>query len=426
MPSENSGVQLLAMLLPALATVCAAPSGVPADESVNHSAPTSADEWSLSAGTKRMPATEGQHRATIFLNFGGALLTGGSDASRDQAACVDGELEYPRFGGTEEEALEVVALVSEAVEPFGIRVAYLERPPAYLPYSMVMIGGYPTDFGISAAAASLSCTTDCTDRWWRDTALVFDGSTVQVAASTVFELGRFSGLEPTATPGDFMYPVAGGDQWLDECAPYSDSTAYCPMAHDVFCDGGAQNSYAEFLEYFGENSPDTTPPSVEITEPMNGARFEPGEPFSVDVEVSDDFNGFGWQIVIEELDEQVPAVDHETSWDLALPEGEYTIRVDAIDHDRNENSDTIRIVVGPPQAGEEEETDAGTGTSTGETPDPPSEATSSGSDTDGETGDEGAPLGGPEGGCAVSNDDPRGRGFALLGLFFVALRRRRR
>ena len=130
------------------------------------------------------------HRATIFLNFFGGEMTGGTNASLMQSNCIQGTRQYPGFAGSEAMALAIIETFQSKLEPYGIRVAYEEAPPPELPYQMVMMGGKPGDVGFQNGTLGVSCSSDCGDRWWRDTTLAFTASSNQttVLATTALLL----------------------------------------------------------------------------------------------------------------------------------------------------------------------------------------------------------------------------------------------
>lgn len=63
------------------------------------------------------------------------------------------------------------------------------------------------------------------------------------------------------------------------------------------------------MAYFGANSPDITPPTINITAPS----------------------------------EDVVMLDPGEVWELSFTEGTYTVRIEAIDHDRDEGSDEVQL-----------------------------------------------------------------------------------
>jgi MYXO-CTERM domain-containing protein len=389
------------------------------------------------------------HRATIFLNFFGGEMTGGTNASLMQSNCIQGTRQYPGFVGSEAMALAIIETFQSKLEPYGVRVAYEEAPPPELPYQMVMMGGKPGDVGFQNGTLGVSCSSDCGDRWWRDTTLAFTASSNQttiLATTALQEAAHAFGLGHIDGSNHIMYPFAtsGAKVWSTECTIYNDATGgiNCKPTHDIWCGGGAQNDDAELMAYFGSNTPDTEAPVVEIVSPPDGLEIEAGGSVEVEANITDNHDGAGWKIMIYkdgELVEDKPSFLFESKWPLSgLPAGEYLIRVQAIDHDRNIGADEVTVHVGTPSSsGTGSDTDAsggsdtdasgtggtgGTGGTDGSDGSDGSAGTVGGSATAGETaGDED-----PEGCACVSGERPASGGLWLLAGLLGLLGRRRR
>ncbi len=303
--------------------------------------------------------TEPPHRSTIFLNFFGDTLQPGNNADLNQSPCLGGELEYPGFGGTQQQALALIQVFETQMAPYGVRIAYEERPPGHLPYAMVMMGGTPGLLGLPGGVLGVSCSPDCGDAWWRDLTFAFTASP-NVGNDDAEELGTIALHEAAHAFGlghidgntNVMFPfVTANSTWADSCTPYNTATGgvNCQFVHDEFCGDQAlmQDTNAELLAYFGTNSVDMEPPVVEILSPEDGVELEVGASVMVEASVSDNHEGFGWKLVLPEAGQEAIAYEGETQWPLGnLPEGVYTIRVEAIDHERNEAFDEVTIYVG--------------------------------------------------------------------------------
>lgn len=369
------------------------------------------------------------HRQTIFLNFFGGTMTSGTNASEMQSACIKFQtVEYPAYIGTNQAALAIIQIFENAVEPFGVRIAYKAAPPKHLPYSMVMMGGKPGVIGLPQGVLGVSCSLDCGETWWRDATFAFteESNNVQTLGTTALqEAAHAWGLDHIDGQQNIMYPYAtlGDKVWADTCTPYNNATGPigCDYVHDEFCgeNAGKQNDVAELTAYFGPNSVDTVPPTVTLLKPLDGATFQPGDEVLVEATVTDDFEGYGWHFTIPEADIDIPAYNGETSWTIKPPKGVYTVRVEGVDHDRNIGfaEATIYVGVEPPP-------DTTGDMSTGE----PTTSESAGS---GGSGGESETLGAtggepPEKGCACAAEGPSSLSAALLGLLGLGLGRRRR
>lgn len=302
--------------------------------------------------------SEDPHRASVFLNFFGGPLTRGANAAEGESQCVRaGDIEYPAYQGTEAKALTMIEIFESRMEPYGVRIHYADVPPKHLPYSMVMMGGRPEDIGLERGALGVSCAPDCGDLFWRDTTFAFtevSNQSTTLGYTALQEAAHAWGLAHIDGTDNIMYPVAtpGAKGWSQECTPFNDSTGgiNCRSTHRLFCpDGESQNDNAELLAFFGPNSPDDEAPVAVIVSPEDGAELPAGEEIEVDVEVEDNFGGAGWHLEViapngDTADLQ--AYRQERGFKFSLSDGTYTLRLNAIDHDLNEGSDEITIIVG--------------------------------------------------------------------------------
>lgn len=377
------------------------------------------------------------HRATIFLNFFGGELTYGTNSAMMQSTCIMGTFKYPAFSGTEAQALSIIDTFESQLAPYGVRIAYKEAPPPELPYAMVMMGGTPQMIGMSAGVLGVSCSSDCGDRWWRDTTLAFTGAASPgqintLSTTALHEAAHAFGLahiDKGFNSGLIMHPFVDEKErvWAEGCVEYNDATGgiNCASTHDIWCGGGAQNDVAELLAYFGANSPDTEPPRVDILTPEDGVELVANADVTIEAEVTDDHDGAGWKIMIYKdgvlVDEQ-PAFKFEKSWTLSrLPVGVYKMRVQALDHDRNIGADEVTIYVGTAAV----ETSGGTESSDGNTGDVPTGSTPGETNASSMTTSE--MQGDDSKGCScVSGARSTSGGLWLAACFIGVLGRRRR
>ncbi|MCB9566162.1 MAG: Ig-like domain-containing protein [Myxococcales bacterium] len=377
------------------------------------------------------------HRTTIYLNFLGGELKHGTNASENQSNCIMGTVQYPAYVGTEAKALAAIQVFETKLAPYGVRVAWEKRPPKELPYSMVMMGGKPQDIGMGAGTLGVSCSSDCGDQWWRDTTLAFTGAASQattIAYTALQEAAHAMGLDHIDGSANIMYPYAtSGDKvWANGCTKFNDATGPigCTYVHKVFCpDEMSQDDHAELTAFFGPNSPDEEAPIVNITEPADGAELASGETIVVKADITDNFEGAGWKIMVYQdgnLLADNPAYKFEKAWTLSsLPDGVYLIKISAVDHDLNTAEDQVTVYLG--QSGPD--TGAGTGGTGGTDSGAGTGGTDSGVATGGVTATAtDSATGGmmtEEEGCACAVDTrPLPLGLGLLVL--MALGRRRR
>ena len=181
----------------------------------------------------------GEHRgtaATLYLNFNGGRLTPGSASDAGQLPCITAGLDFPGLAVDEVYAQAVVDEVSAALAPYAVNVVWRERPPAHVPYTMVMIGADARQVGLQEGTAGYACRVDCFDRDKRDIAFVFDNiNATSIARNVLHEAGHTWGLDHIEGVGPVMSPFTSGrrPRWGEGCLPLSDATSSSE------CGGGA-------------------------------------------------------------------------------------------------------------------------------------------------------------------------------------------
>lgn len=305
------------------------------------------------AGAPTSPAAAGSRRTTVFLDFGGGALGPGDDSSLGQSECVTTQFIYPIFLGSERASEIAVEEARRLVAPYGVRVV-AERPPAHLPYTHVRVGGHPTTLGLDPKLNGLACDVDCDDRSHRDTVFMFaekwvttavlaeleeDARAVQVGRIAIHEVAHAWGLEHAGASESVMarFPSTGEPAFVEGCLPLDiDGDSECPETRARYCGDGQQDAHAELMALFGEGSPDVVPPYAEIVWPPDGLVLTPGETLEVEVAVGDDHEGFGWALEVPELGwEHVARDSEDTTLELVVPRGRFTLRLEVLDHDRN-------------------------------------------------------------------------------------------
>ncbi|HFE45651.1 MAG TPA: hypothetical protein ENJ18_09180 [Nannocystis exedens] len=195
--------------------------------------------------------------------------------------------------------------------------------------------------------------------------------------------------------------------------------------------GEQQNDKATISAIYAPPGPDIVDPTVSITSPEDGATFESDVGITVNVDVWDDFGGYGWKMMVYEGEELLgEKYDYNRSREFGidgLPDGTYEVVVEIEDQADHIVQDRITIHVGEAAwttGGETTggETTGGTDSSDGD---------SRGLDSDSESSDAG--TSGPgmdddEGGCSCrSAGSPSDLPAALaFGIFLLASTGRRR
>lgn len=394
-----------------------------------------------SAAWEDVEGNQYPRKGTVYLNFiGGKLLGGGSDNSSENKSSLARTGQYPSFSKSEASALAIVQAVKEDMAEIGVRVMYDKRPNKAVPYTMVMIGGSWTDANIDSPAGGVAPGTDCEARYQRHVVYVFDD-----AASTVGQEAAHSwGLDHTMGSDRIMSYQAGsnkhfGDNCQELCeeACQGPNSIGCGDIHEKYCgpDSQAQNDMDELHFIFGTNEPDTEPPTVTISEPADGAKFDSGTAVKIFSEIHDNYGGVGWKLLLKKDGEvfiEEFAYDGTESWSLAgIPDGYYEATIEAEDHADHIVSQTVTFTVGVAAGGSESDTGVPT----------TSDTSDEGGDSDGSggSGGSGSDEGGSDsasgtagtskddGGCRISPNQgaPLGLLAPLVGLG-LAWRARRR
>ncbi|GEM_PF-5867674 len=175
----------------------------------------------------------------------------------------------------------------------------LERPEADIEYSMVIVGGRPSDIGIQANVAGIA-PLDCEDQNHRDIAFTFseDINTItDVARVTAQEAAHSYGLEHEREPIFVMHPdprqaIAGFSHGCTAIDPAQEVSNPDGIKCLHLCESLAhQSSFPELLQRFGpakRSIPDFEAPLVDVSQPVSGAHF-PASPatFRIDLFASD-------------------------------------------------------------------------------------------------------------------------------------------
>lgn len=402
--------------------------------------PMPADAPRLNADNN--PVTGGSYSGVVFVNFDGATLTGGSDDSRDNRTGLS-QLVGP-FAAYGEGAKREATLQAVREDWAAYNILIVDERPSGGDYTMNMTGPTNPYGGTILGVAPLDCDDASTHN---NITYAFhsanDSHSASTQATTVSqEVAHSYGLEHVNNGSDIMNPSnAGGDpSFLDQCipiVPHPEFGILCTGQHIASCGSESQqNSHAELLTLFGPAIADDTPPQVEIVSPSDGANYQAGDSFSIDIEASDDGSVAEVELFVDGVAEGT-RTSAPWSFDVdGIPLGEYEFYVSAIDLAGNESmSNVVTIsVTATGEAPEGEDTDGGeTGDGSGGGDGPSDDDDTNADDSDaGESTDGALPpgFGGAveeTDGCACNaGKPPTGMAAMLLLLGFATTRQRRR
>lgn len=257
-------------------------------------------------------------------------------------------------GLTEAQQTELLYWLKEGSLPFDITYTF-ERPPNGT-YDMLVMG---TAADNAALFPGLGCSaaiglSDCEDGNDENISFLFYGCMSmadqmdmhRVAFRIFSALGFGWGLENLTGTGQIMASYSGnGLEFGDTCTAISGAEG-CP-GHQG-CPPGEQNSTADLLARIGARV-DDGPPFVSILEPEDGAVVD--SDITITAAVGDLFGGLSVELEIVEAGQTAPVQLPPYTWDVTLPDGQWTLRVNATDADMNLTSAEISVCVNLPECG---------------------------------------------------------------------------
>ena len=374
---------------------------------------------------------------TVFLDFEGPQITYADidDSHANQSYMQQAAVDYAPYGDATARAALVQAVRTDWAD-FAVTIT--ETRPAAGDYVMTVVSPTNPYAGYAAGIAPL----DCMDTWTRNN-VVFafhganDGYSINEQARTIGqEVAHSIGLEHTTDDNDIMsYAYGPADFWfVDGCSQILLTEmvpeVYCVEQHALFCAGGQQNSHAELLHLVGAGAPDTQGPVLSIVAPLDGASFQEGAAFAIEVDATDEVGVVQIELFV---DGASMAVDATAPWGWpvdGIPAGQYEFYAQAQDVAGNTSvSNVVVIDVAPAQDPDDDPQGESSG---GDVPDDGDED----ADTSEDPGAEDDTLGdalppgfgldrGDQSGCVVAHEN-RSHPLALLVPFVLLVARRRR
>ncbi len=387
----------------------------------------------------------------VFVNFEGADMNPCGNKPQNNCSTIFTGTVLP-FPGDAGLRASIVQIVREKVAPFGISIT--DERPASGDYDMEMVG--PWEGGNPGSAAGIAPNIDCWDYAGGQTSFtMISGAAESVAEVILQEIAHTWGLAHVDDMGDLLFPTTQGmgKTFKDTCVQIvadtnlTPSSSGCSHHVDACGSNSRQNSYQELLMIFGPGTPDTTPPTVEIVEPDDGAAFPSGTDVDVTIVLDDNQTPmlFTTRTILEgtplaEPQEQIAdyAGPSDYTFTLAgLPDGAYTVTFEVSDEEDNEATPaSVSFTVGNAGGGNTSGSGGDGGTTSGGGTGAGS-ATEGGGTTGGDEtsgfGDGGMtgglpgedPAGASEDGCGcTTHRAPTTAGFGLLLLLAGARRRR--
>ena len=207
----------------------------------------------------------------------------------------------------------VIADVQSLFAGIGIEVTD-QRPPPDVAYSMVVIGGHPSDIGQTKGIAGLA-PLDCANANPRDISFVFSevlGSISAISRVTVQEAAHTFGLEHESFRDFVMHPEPiKAEQGLSKtCVPLLASPDLS-NPDGIKCLHACnslrhQNAFAELRERFGDHPDNPLPedrqaPTLEFISPADGTWISTSPAnLRIDLKVSDDLAAVSTSVSIND------------------------------------------------------------------------------------------------------------------------------
>ncbi|MEX1367652.1 MAG: hypothetical protein AB1Z98_31270 [Nannocystaceae bacterium] len=285
--------------------------------------------------------------------------------------------------------LELRASLAAALDAYDVHLA-TQRPPTYLPYTMLLATDDP-----QPESQSFTCVrtgVHCGARKRNAIVFVFGPTmncpTSDPALASLYGFGRASGLEGVDEPLDAMFYVPdygmGTGSFVDACSTIVNQIGFDPMGEVIplplectsldhpSCPAGEQNGRADLLEAYGARVVDLDPPVASNIVPGDGAVIRPGNDVVLDVDFSDadPVLGARWSVFSPALEsagvpdgmldictndvcqieweDAIPLKATDSDWDLSLsglPEGEYEVTLEASDFHGNVMEPVVFTVV---------------------------------------------------------------------------------
>jgi hypothetical protein len=279
----------------------------------------------------------------------GCTLTPGSDGTQNQSDIINSQVHMSAYSGGASNWSALVQCVKLTYQGANANVTVTDqRPPAGTAYHHAIVAGTAAEGQESQGVLGVSPFT-C---GYIPNAISFtfaneEPTNIDDLCWTVSQETSHSwGLDHKFDDRDPMTYLQSGpsrkafQNQAGVCGEYSARACNCTYPNT----GSAQeNSVAVITATFGSGTPDTTPPTVHITSPANGAQVQMG--FAITADVADDRAVTAAQLQIDGVNVGGPLTSPPWMWNapVALGQGSHTVAIIASDGAGNHANDSVDV-----------------------------------------------------------------------------------
>jgi uncharacterized protein (TIGR03382 family) len=288
----------------------------------------------------------------IFMNncAGGCTLHSGYDDSTTNTSSVpNGTANISAYAGSSTQWNQLVQCVQQSYAPFNVQIV-TTRPAAGTDYHMAIVAGSASEVGESQGVLGVSPFT-C---GYIQNSISFTFANEEPSAimdlcwTVAQETAHSWGLDHKYDDRDPMTYLSSGPSMktfqnqAGACGEYS--SRQCNCTYDQT--GSAQeNSYQLIMATFGPNAPDTSPPTVAITAPANGAAVMAGFPVSANV-----MDNVGVQMATLKIDGATVTGQSSSGFSWTAPtnlgQGSHHVEVTGVDLAGNTATAAVDVTIG--------------------------------------------------------------------------------
>lgn len=265
------------------------------------------------------------------------------DSRSNQSSILEQNGSLTPFDAGDTAWASLVECVQKAYKPFNVVVT--DQDPGGEPHFEAVVAGTPDQLGFPenvGGVAPFNCGI-INNAITYSFANLYQGSVPEICWTVAQESAHAFGLDHEFLCEDPM-------TYLTDCAPdksFRNTEADCGEfePRQCMCGGTTQNSYASILATFGNGS--DTPPTVQITQPQNGASVSKG--FPVVVTASDDVDIARVELWINSrLIESITSEPFQFTVPATISDGVQKVEVRAYDTNGAVATQQIEVTQGVP------------------------------------------------------------------------------